>query len=313
MPRHPAADVTDSALELLRRGGGLDHFAFVHFIDVHWPYDPPDGFIERFRETKPDVDYLARKVLRDEPPDGPDETQKIIDLYDAELAYTDREVGRLFDELKKMNLYDRSLIILTGDHGESFYEHGRWQHVTSLYDEVIHIPLIVKWPGNSVTGRVATPVSQASIFSTILEQAGGDPPHSAAASLRREVGGGERAGKRRPVVSEFTTIAAPNSGATKVIAFRSEDRKYIVTFRTKRGDLLAIDEILDEELYDLTRDPGETSNLLDDTSIDMGDFHRELKAYLDEARELEANRMGESVIMDETTRKRLEELGYVTR
>ncbi len=313
LPRHRAGKTVDSALELLRRAGGQDHFLFMHLIDVHWPYDPPAGFIERFRATKPDVDYLARKLLKHEPPDGPDEVQQIVDLYDAEVAYTDREIGRFLDGLEEMNLYDQSLIILTADHGEAFYEHGLCQHTISLYDEVIHIPLIVKWPGNSVTGRVRTPVSQASIFSTILEHAGVDLPHSVAASLGRQVGDHENPGRRRPVVSEFTTVSAPEAGALKVVSLRTLALKYIATFRTKPGSLLTIDEILKEELYDLARDPGETRNLLGETPVDLRDFHRELRDYLDEARKFEENRIGERVILDETIRKRLEGLGYVTR
>ena len=81
------------------------------------------------------------------------EIAEVKRLYDAEVAFADRELGRLFEALEDQGLYDDALIIITADHGEAFYEHDHWQHSQTLYDELTHIPLIVKWPHSEPIGR----------------------------------------------------------------------------------------------------------------------------------------------------------------
>ena len=113
------------------------------------------------------------------------ETQEIIDLYDAEVAFADEQLGRFFDELKKSSLYDNTLIILTADHGEAFYEHGHWEHSQTLYEEIIRVPLIAKWPGNTPKERRSSMVGEVDIFPTLLEAAGVAAPPTGAVSLLR--------------------------------------------------------------------------------------------------------------------------------
>ncbi len=143
----PGAETTiDAALELLRRARGRSQFLWVHLFDPHWPYLPPKNLMERFGPRPADLSGLLQNVSRQhEPPANGEAVQRAIDLYDAEILYTDRELGRLLDELESTGLYDRSLILVVGDHGEAFHEHGLWQHTLTLYDEMIRIPLIVKW------------------------------------------------------------------------------------------------------------------------------------------------------------------------
>ena len=163
-----ATRVVDHAIDLLRKGSGQNQFLFVHTLDVHWPYWPPEEFRTRFGPRPLEVTELLQKVLVDDPPANQQEIDHVINLYDGELAYVDQELGRLFDEMKSLGTYDSSLIVLTADHGEAFYEHGFWKHTQTLYDEMIHIPLIVKWPKGAPTGRVEAMVSQTDVFPTIL-------------------------------------------------------------------------------------------------------------------------------------------------
>src|SRR5262249_57923047 len=79
---------------------------------------------------------------------------KYRQLYDGGIAYLDEHLGRLFADLKRRGLYDKMLIVLTGDHGEEFLEHGGWWHGTTLYDEQTHVPLIMKPPKGGAAGRV---------------------------------------------------------------------------------------------------------------------------------------------------------------
>jgi len=177
---------------------------FVHVFDPHWPYLPPTEFLESFAPRPPDISFLYDMVRDGHPPSKPLHIQQVKDLYDAEIAYADREIGRLLDGIREMGLYDRSLIIITADHGEAFWDHGTWGHTSTLYDEVIRVPLIVKWPNSIVKGRFSPQVSQTDIFPTLLNEAGIDPPESWGIDLYRQMEGSDASTARRNMVSEVS-------------------------------------------------------------------------------------------------------------
>lgn len=307
LKRPRAAETVDAALEVLDRTQGQPHFLFLHVIDAHWPYDPPSKLRERFGPIRVNVPRMLNKVLKQIPPDGPDEIEQAIDLYDAEVFYADRELGRFFGALEARGLYDGALIILMADHGEAFYEHDNWQHGWTLYDEIVHVPLIVKWPHSATEGRIATQVSQVDIFATLLAEADIHAPHARAINLAEA----HSPRFRTHAVSEFTSNPPPGEPATKHVSFRTAELKYVATFRTG-PDELTVDELVREELYDLMRDPGESHNLgLDDPPI-LEDFRRELADYLEESRIYRAFDQGDAVIEDDAIRDRLEALGYIT-
>jgi arylsulfatase A-like enzyme len=101
----------------------------------------------------------------------PSEKEKIWmkALYDGEIRYVDDSLGRLFNALKKMDIYNDSLVILTSDHGEEFWDHGRYYHGHSMYNEVLSVPLIIKPPGGKESKRVDTQVSLNNVMPTILD------------------------------------------------------------------------------------------------------------------------------------------------
>ena len=212
---------------------------------------------------------------------------------------------------KRGGCYDDALIILTADHGEAFYEHESWQHGWTLYDEIVHIPLIVKWPGRERRGRVPQLVSQVDIFATLLEQASLTPPHSRSTSLSSFLGESDGAPERRYAVSEFITTPLPDEAPFKKVSFRTKTRKYVVTFRIGADDL-TVGEIASEELYDLERDPSEQVNILPEAPSDLEALRRGLYAYLEESRAQRGGRLGDEVNEDETIRERLRSLGYLT-
>jgi arylsulfatase A-like enzyme len=304
---HPrASETVDAALLLLDRTEGGDRFLFLHLIDPHWPYRPPAGHEERFGPIRTNVDRVLQKVLDQIPPDGPAEVEQARDLYDAEIAYADRELGRFLDELRARGLYETALIVLTADHGEAFYEHGSWQHGWTLFDEVVRIPLIVKWPGAGRPPRVNHLASQVDIFATLLQYAGIPAPHARSTSLEAL---GER--ERRYVVSEFLATPDPAKPPHKKVAFRSESQKYIVTFRTGDDDL-TVSEIESEELYDLAKDPGELQDLFPRTADEASELRRVLHTYLEQSRAQRGKAVGQAVDEDELLRQRLRSLGYLT-
>ena len=310
----PGADrLVDAALDLIRRGDGQPHFLFLHLLDVHWPYSPPSDFRALFGGRPPNISGLLDKVLHDKEPSNQEEINQVMNLYDGELAYVDQELGRFFDELKAARLYERSLIIVTADHGEAFYEHGYWKHTQTLYEEMVRVPLIVKWPEDSPTGNVETMVSQIDVFPTVLEAAGETPPGTWAMSLRRHVDGGPRTTSERTVVAEVTWDALPTRPAMMKIAFRSEQFKYIATLQGPAVKELSPSGIRQEELYDLTRDPSETKNVSLESEHQLRFFRKKLRDYFAEARTFREARRGEKVALDDATLERLRALGYIER
>jgi arylsulfatase A-like enzyme len=148
-------------------------FFWVHYFDPHVPYAPPARWLQgQEKKLVPSIGYNF---------DRPDDlltgvfvpTQKerewIKELYNGEVRYVDHNLGRLFAALKQMGIYDQSLILLTSDHGEEFWEHGAYYHGHSLYNELVSIPLIIKLPGNAVHKRVETTVSLQNLMPFILD------------------------------------------------------------------------------------------------------------------------------------------------
>ena len=298
--------VVDEALKVLHDASGQKLFLFLHFFDPHWRYLPPRDFVDRFGPRPDDVSGLLELVADGLPPPSSKEIHQIIDLYDAEIAYMDGEIGRLFDALKEMGMYDSSLIIVTADHGEGFYEHGHWEHTQTLYDELTKIPLIIKWPNSTPKGRFRPPVGQIDIFPTLLEGAGIEPLSTGLRHLGR--GGDE--GKRNQLTSEVTWIAP--EATTMKVSLRSDQTKYIATLVGPTGDPLAARDITHEELYDLLADPSENNNLAADLRFEtrLSLFRRDLRDFLEEARKLRSERQGREILLEEDVLRKLESLGY---
>jgi arylsulfatase A-like enzyme/Flp pilus assembly protein TadD len=139
-----ASEVVNHALAWLSKRKAGPFFLWVHFYDAHDPYDPPEPFKSRYKS----------------------------DPYDGEIAYVDAQLGRFLTALRTQGLYDKSLIAVMADHGESLGEHGENTHGVFLYDSTIHVPLVVKLPGLHPSGKqVDTRVSLVDIAPTMLRQA----------------------------------------------------------------------------------------------------------------------------------------------
>lgn len=139
---HRAAVVVKDALDWVSKHQQGPFFLWVHVYDPHAPYDPPPPYKARY--TK-------------EP-------------YDGEIAYTDEQLGKLFKQLKAWGLYDNSIIAMTADHGESLGAHGETEHGIFVYDETIHVPLLIKLPGKTTARKkVDERVELVDIMPTILQ------------------------------------------------------------------------------------------------------------------------------------------------
>lgn len=145
-------------------------FLFINYLDAHGPYSPPRPFSGYFLNTPfPHFQRLKQYFLRLVNSVN-EKTRDAYQLsqYDGEIAYLDNELGRFFSQLKRMGIYDSSLIIITSDHGELFGEHGLYWHRTHMYEEVVRIPLLIKFPFSKRIGREKRMITLADLYPTIL-------------------------------------------------------------------------------------------------------------------------------------------------
>jgi arylsulfatase len=176
----PTADsITDRTLRWVDQNPQQPMFLYVHYIDPHDPYRPPAPYDRSF-DGRTDPPRRAGGVdpLQLLGPDADREkVARWIDLYDGEILYADHHVGRLLQGLESRGLLRNTLVLVTADHGEEFFEHGHERHGTSTYQELLHIPMIASWPGRIQPGTTASaPVTHLDLMPTLLEIASAPAP-----------------------------------------------------------------------------------------------------------------------------------------
>jgi arylsulfatase A-like enzyme len=147
-------------------------FVYVHTLDPHNPYDPPPATRGRFERDY--HGFVTPRTLTDEldarAPLAPDDLAEAVALYDEEIAFNDAQLGVVLDELRRLGLYDETLIVVVADHGEEFGEHGRFGHGGRLWQELLRVPLVIKFPKSlgRPPARIAEPVRVVDVLPTIL-------------------------------------------------------------------------------------------------------------------------------------------------
>jgi arylsulfatase A-like enzyme len=282
----------DEALAWAREQRGERFFLYVHLLAPHAPYDPPPPFGGRF-----DRDYAGSVHGSPETLAAIDDGRLAIDArdlahlrlqYQENLAYGDHQAGRLLDGLEDLGVLERALVIVAADHGEAFREHGAMQHNTTVYEEMVHVPLVVRLPMEpALPERFGGVVELRSIFPTVCQALGiaGCPPALAPSLLERIERASERPGLAR-------SWARGRRGAFTALIL--ERHKLIAAAHTYEP--LAF--------YDLVRDPGETTDLRAAAPA----LVREARVWLRDPK-LEFFVGGEATL-DPATRERLEALGY---
>lgn len=156
-----ADNVNHAFLEWLDEVGDKRFFAYLHYMEPHTPYDPDPPYDTLYQNdydgdpmTHPPLDANQVMIPLEEGKalDG-DEFHEITALYDGEITQFSHKFGKLIAELKKRGLYDDLLVVFVSDHGEEFYDHKGWEHGHSVYNELIRVPLIIKFPGNAHAGK----------------------------------------------------------------------------------------------------------------------------------------------------------------
>jgi arylsulfatase A-like enzyme len=240
--------------------------------------------------------------------------RNIIGLYDGEIKYTDvLFVQPIVDKLKELGLYEKSLIILTSDHGEEFFDHEAWLHDHSVYDEGIRIPLIVKFPDAEYKGTQIENIARITdIMPTILERASIkiNSQRFDGVSLVPMIKGKEK--KQRTFVSDLALREFKMSPS--VISINKDNFKFILNKKISSPYTRRLVRNLDGsqiELYDLENDPRETKNLAANIAFrDMCfEFLNDIDQIYKQADKMKNER--DEVTLDQSLRERLKALGYI--
>ncbi|MDJ0850274.1 MAG: sulfatase [Myxococcota bacterium] len=289
--------VTDHAVALLRRSR-RPFFLFVHYFDPHFPYlehpgftMPADDALPAYRgPVSPGLPWRSLRGLAKAGTLTTRDAAELLRIYDSEVAFTDAQVGRLLDALEEEGIVEDTLVVLTSDHGEEFLDHDGVGHTFTLYDELISIPLIVRYPSATRPGlsqpRVdSEPSSLLDVLPTVLDVVGIAPEGpSAGTSLL------QRRPADRPLYSETyrgVALRSVSSGGWKLI----EDRK--------AGT---------RALYDLRDDASESRDLWADPA--HAAVRSELEATLERWPAGGRASEGEPIEVSPEERERLRALGY---
>lgn len=260
--QHSTAAVLAAARHLIdNRNPHQPMFLWVHFLPPHSPYASPPPFLGRYDSSRerssrfvssPPWQFLAADDLAHLSP--------YIGRYDEAVAYVDDSLGCLLESLKGNALYHKALLIITADHGESF-SHGYGGHGgVMLYDDLIHIPLIIKEPGQEEGVRVKTVAEQIDLMPTILDLAGMplDGPfegRSLKPALRAQAMDGSVFSMNFEQNSRFKTLT---NGSVAMIEGRWKYVHFMGRIHYPMMPRLA------DSLYDLDADPGENINLVNE-------------------------------------------------
>jgi len=180
------ADIAGQFLSWLDRSRPAPFFAFLNFMDAHLPYTSPDSYRYRFRSAT--LRPVSPQAWSDQPKVrlSPADVRPKQAMYDGSITYLDVELGGLIRELERRGLLSNTLVIVVGDHGDEFAEHGLVDHGVSLYRFSLHVPLVLSFPGRIPEHRrVAVPVSLRNLPATVVELVAPDAAPLPGRSLAR--------------------------------------------------------------------------------------------------------------------------------
>jgi arylsulfatase A-like enzyme len=226
---------------------------YLHYVEPHTPYDPSEAALARVFQgrARPDPDTVQKTYFRGVvEPLSPDELRGVEDSYDAAVITVDAQLRALFAGLESRGFLDHAVVVVTADHGEEFKDHGFMGHGGTLYEELIHVPLLVVTPGGRAR-VVDDVVSLVDVAPTLLELAGIPAPASfAGRSFAPLLGDGARPGDGAEHGEAYSELLTPENLVGERLC--SHERAVIVGRRK-----LILGMTGEREVYDLAADPEE--------------------------------------------------------
>jgi len=284
-----AEAVVARALDRLdHRHRGQPTFMWMHLMEPHSPYRPPATTRALFPPRTPPRPAPADTVPAWIEQQGSRDANFYESLYDGEIRSMDGALGALFDGLRKRGLWDRLVLVVTADHGEEFLDHGGFEHNRTLYDEMVHVPLIVKGPGLPA-GMRDVQTEAVDLAPTLARVAGAAVPEGLAGvaiwpELRGKSAGEPWAFAERPGV---------------IYMLRTREWKFISNLEAHH------------ELYHLTTDPHEQQNVAPFEPDRTREMRNQLAGVLGRAYEAGRNVRGQLAPISPRVLNRLKALGYV--
>jgi len=281
--------------------GDRPFFLYLHAVDPHVPYGPPEEFKYQFADKANDDLTLSR-------PPGPkiwkelETVQRerildhLLDLYDGEIAYNDSTFGKLLEILRDGSVYDETLIILLSDHGEEFQDHGNWQHGRNLFVENLHVPLLIRFPDRGQGVRVKQRVQHIDLLPTLLDYLGlGVPEFLEGSSFLSWVTNPQAPVDEvaRPAYSFLHLDGLPNVS--------------VIEGEWKLVQNISQGKIAWTNLFDRSEDPGETRN----RALDKPILASYLATLIAKRRSEESRLTASEAVLDERMEEALKALGYV--
>jgi len=261
----PGNVVADVALDWLGKNHASKFYLWMHLYDPHYPYRPPAPYNEQYKDRP----------------------------YDGEIAFADAQVGRLISFLKAKGLYGNTLIVLSGDHGESLGEHGEKTHGFFIYNATLHVPVIVHLPGTTAAKAVPEPVSLTDLMPTVLQALNIEVPAQVQGRSLLTLLTAKKEEDARSLYAE-TFLPRLHFNWSELRSLETEKYQFI--------------EAPKPELYDLATDPGEMHNLYADKKAVSGELQARLSALV---RQYSADQeLAEKTGLDPALMERLKSLGY---
>lgn len=267
-----AVEISDSGIAKLRELASADKpfFMFLHYFDPHWPWEAPE-----------------------------DLEAELKDPYLAEISYFDAQFGRVIDALRELGLAEKTLVILTSDHGEGRGEHGEHTHSTFLYDTTLHVPLILWCPGQVPAGRVVqTQVRLIDLAPTVLEFAG----------MAEEKSPQMQGQSLLPLLNDSAPDEKLDGYSDTMVPYTSYGYSWLRSLRTDEWKYILAPK---PELYQVSSDPRELFNLADTHPDVATEMRQRLYDVIADAPPPPASRGG-LIEMSDHERRKFEALGYVS-
>jgi choline-sulfatase len=282
--------IVDRALRDIARTPSRPLFLWVHLMEPHSPYAPPTWTQGLFPPTGrprpiPVTSAPPFWLLKGSPWD----LRAYVSRYDEEIAAVDVAVDSLFRGLAEERRLDEAVITVAADHGEEFLDHGGWEHGNTLYDELVHVPLMMRVP-HTVMRRVEAQVQMIDLYPTLLQLAGVPPPVGIAGRSFVDLLSGGR--ESEPAYTELPPRAC---------AVRADGWKYIAFADAH------------EELYDLRTDPGELHNVAASESRRAATSRRLIDRHIAAALKIGETIGHEHAPVDPRVLEQLRALGYIER
>jgi arylsulfatase A-like enzyme len=303
-PERKADRTTEEAITWLEANREGRFFLWVHYFDPHGPLNPPAPYDTLYLAPDKDAFAFRRNMEHFNSMLGrsdarlltAEEIEGIRTLYRGEVTYTDHHVGRLLDTLESLGIADRTLTVLTADHGQSIAEHEYIGHSFELYQDIMNVPLIFHQPGRIPAGQIVDNLVQSiDIMPTILRYAGMEVPETCrgrdlSLMIRSGAGLGEDP-------SAYLETFHPQPMTAKLAGLMMGGYKYI---RALEGDR--------EELYHLDRDPGETMNLASHDPVRTQAMRKKLQDLMEN---MESYAVSHEIPLDPQTTEAMKALGYI--